>query len=482
MKNLQNLLFKVPINSIYGNTNILIENLSYDSRKIKNKSIFFAIKGESYNGLDYVNESINKGAIAILCDSIPNKINKKTVYVIVDNVEIALGIISSNFYDNPSLKLKLIGITGTNGKTTSATLLYNLFNELKISAGLISTISIRYKNKILKTNYTTPDPIIINSILKSMVDNGVSYCFMEVSSHGINQNRISGLDFYGAVFTNISHDHLDYHKNFKNYRDTKKSFFDNLSKESFALTNIDDKNGIYMLQNTKAKKYTLSINKHANFNLKISENLFSGMLLNFENNEFWTKLVGRFNAFNILTVIAVSKILELHTISVLKKISKMDNVNGRFQIFNSKKSIKVIIDYAHTPIALENVLNTINEIRTKNENIITVIGCGGNRDKKKRPIIGKKAALLSDKVILTSDNPRNENPKKIIEDMIKGVSPSDFKKIIKVTDREKAIMESKRISQPGDIILIAGKGHENYQEIKGKRNPFDDYEIVKKYF
>ena len=292
----------------------------------------------------------------------------------------------------------------------------------------------------------------------------------------------SGLDFYGAVFTNISHDHLDYHKNFKNYRDTKKSFFANLSKESFALTNIDDKNGIYMLQNTKSKKYTLSINKHANFNLKISENLFSGMLLNFENNEFWTKLVGRFNAFNILTVISVSKILELNTISVLRKISKMDNINGRFQIFNSKKSIKVIIDYAHTPIALENVLNTINEIRTKNENIITVIGCGGNRDKKKRPIIGKKAALLSDKVILTSDNPRNENPKKIIEDMIKGVSPSDFKKIIKVTDREKAIMESKKISQPGDIILIAGKGHENYQEIKGKRNPFDDYEIVKKYF
>ena len=482
MKNLQKLLFKVPINSIYGNTNILIENLSYDSRKIKKNSIFFAIKGESYNGLDYINESISKGAIAILCDIIPIKINKKLVYVIVDNVEEALGIISSNFYENPSSKLKLIGITGTNGKTTSATLLYNLFNDFKISSGLISTISIRYKKFFFKTNYTTPDPIKINSFLKSMIDNGVSYCFMEVSSHGINQNRISGLEFYGAVFTNISHDHLDYHKNFKNYRDTKKSFFDNLSRESFALTNIDDKNGLYMLQNTKAKKYTFSINKHANFNLKISENLFSGMLLNFENNEFWTKLVGRFNAFNILTVISVSKILELDTISVLKKISKMDNVNGRFQIFNSKKNIKVIIDYAHTPIALENVLNTINEIRTKNENIITVVGCGGNRDKKKRSIIGKKAALLSDKVILTSDNPRNENPKIIIDDMIKGVFPSDFKKIIKVIDREKAIIESEKISQPGDIVLIAGKGHETYQEINGKKKPFDDYEIVKKYF
>jgi len=482
LKNLQKLLFKVPINSIYGNTNVLIENLSYDSRRIKKNSIFFAIKGECYNGLDYINESISKGAIAILCDIIPIKINKKIVYVIVDNVEIALGIISSNFYENPSSKLKLIGITGTNGKTTSATLLYNLFNDFKISSGLISTISIRYKKFFFKTNYTTPDPIKINSFLKSMIDNGVSYCFMEVSSHGINQNRISGLEFYGAVFTNISHDHLDYHKNFKNYRDTKKSFFDNLSRESFALTNIDDKNGLYMLQNTKAKKYTFSINKHANFNLKVSENLFSGMLLNFENNEFWTKLVGRFNAFNILTVISVSKILELDTISVLKKISKMDNVNGRFQIFNSKKNIKVIIDYAHTPIALENVLNTINEIRTKNENIITVVGCGGNRDKKKRSIIGNKAALLSDKVILTSDNPRNENPKIIIEDMIKGVFPIDFKKIIKVIDREKAIMESERLSQPGDIILIAGKGHETYQEINGKKIPFDDYEIVKKYF
>ena len=482
MKNLQKLLFKVPINSIYGNTNILIENLSYDSRKINKNSIFFAIKGESYNGLDYINESISKGAIAILCDIIPIKINKKLVYVIVDNVEEALGIISSNFYENPSSKLKLIGITGTNGKTTSATLLYNLFNDFKISSGLISTISIRYKKFFFKTDYTTPDPIKINSFLKSMIDNGVSYCFMEVSSHGINQNRISGLEFYGAVFTNISHDHLDYHKNFKNYRDTKKSFFDNLSRESFALTNIDDKNGLYMLQNTKAKKYTFSINKHANFNLKISENLFSGMLLNFENNEFWTKLVGRFNAFNILTVISVSKILELDTISVLKKISKMDNVNGRFQIFNSKKNIKVIIDYAHTPIALENVLNTINEIRTKNENIITVVGCGGNRDKKKRSIIGKKAALLSDKVIMTSDNPRNENPKIIIEDMIKGVFPGDFKKIIKVIDREKAIIESEKISQPGDIVLIAGKGHETYQEINGKKKPFDDYEIVKKYF
>ena len=412
MKNLQKLLYKVRINSVYGNTNISIENLGYDSRRIKKNSIFFAIKGKSFNGFDYIDKSIEKGAIAIISDSIPLKINKKSVYIIVDNVEIALGIISSNFYDNPSSKLKLIGITGTNGKTTSATLLYNLFNDFKFSAGLISTISIRYKKKIFKTDYTTPDPIKINSLLKSMLDN----------------------------------------------------------------------NGLYMLQNTKAKKYTLSINKHANFNLKISENLFSGMLLNFENNEFWTKLVGRFNAFNILTVISVSKILELDTISVLKKISKMDNVNGRFQIFNSKKSITVIVDYAHTPIALENVLNTINEIRTKNEKIITVVGCGGNRDKKKRPIIGKKAALLSDRVILTSDNPRNENPKKIIEDMIKGVSPSDYKKITKVTDREKAIIESERISKPGDIILIAGKGHENYQEINGKRNPFDDYEIVKKYF
>ena len=482
MKNLQKLLYKVSINSIYGNTNISIENLSYDSREIKKNSIFFAIKGENYNGFDYINESIKKGAIAVLCKNIPIKIDKKIVYVIVENVEIALGIISSNFYDNPSSKMKLVGITGTNGKTTTTTLLHKLFKDHNLSVGLISTISINYNNKVFKTNHTTPDSITINSFLKSMIDEGVSYCFMEVSSHGISQNRISGLEFYGAVFTNISHDHLDYHKSFKNYRDTKKSFFDYLSRDAFALTNIDDKNGLFMLQNTKAKKYTLSIKKHADFNLKVSENLFSGMLLIFENNEFWTKLVGRFNALNILTVIAVSKILELETVSVLKKISKINNVNGRFQIYNSKKSAKVIIDYAHTPIALENVLNTINEIRTKNENIITVVGCGGNRDKEKRPVIAKKAALLSDKVILTSDNPRNENPKKIIEDMLRGVSPIDYKKIIKVIDREEAIMASERISQPGDIVLIAGKGHENYQEINGKKKHFDDYEIVKKYF
>ena len=482
MKNLQKLLYKVSINSIYGNTNISIENLSYDSREIKKNSIFFAIKGENYNGFDYINESIKKGAIAVLCKNIPIKIDKKIVYVIVENVEIALGIISSNFYDNPSSKMKLVGITGTNGKTTTTTLLHKLFKDHNLSVGLISTISINYNNKVFKTNHTTPDSITINSFLKSMIDEGVSYCFMEVSSHGISQNRISGLEFYGAVFTNISHDHLDYHKSFKNYRDTKKSFFDYLSRDAFALTNIDDKNGLFMLQNTKAKKYTLSIKKHADFNLKVSENLFSGMLLIFQNNEFWTKLVGRFNALNILTVIAVSKILELETVSVLKKISKINNVNGRFQIYNSKKSAKVIIDYAHTPIALENVLNTINEIRTKNENIITVVGCGGNRDKEKRPVIAKKAALLSDKVILTSDNPRNENPKKIIEDMLRGVSPIDYKKIIKVIDREEAIMASERISQPGDIVLIAGKGHENYQEINGKKKHFDDYEIVKKYF
>jgi len=482
LKNLQKLLYKVSINSVYGNTNISIENLSCDSRKIEKNSIFFAIKGKSYNGFDYIDESVKKGAIAILCDHIPIKIDKRLVYVIVENAEISLGIISSNFYGNPSSKIKLIGITGTNGKTTSATLLYNLFKEHKFSVGLISTISINYIDKVIKTDHTTPNPIKINLFLKLMIDEGVTHCFMEVSSHGINQNRICGLKFNGAVFTNITHDHLDYHKNFKNYRDTKKSFFDNLSSNAFALTNIDDKNGVFMLQNTKAKKYTFSIKKHADFNLKILENLFSGMLLKYDNHEFWTKLVGRFNAINILTVIAVSKILDLETIPILKNISKMNNVNGRFQIFNSKKKTKVIIDYAHTPIALENVLNTINEIRTKNENLITVVGCGGNRDREKRPIIGEKAALLSDRVILTSDNPRNENPKIIIEDMVKGVSPTDYKKIIKVTDREEAIMASERISEPGDIVLIAGKGHENYQEIKGKKKPFNDYEIVKKYF
>ncbi len=482
MRNLQKLLYKVSISSVYGSTNISIENLCYDSRKINNNSIFFVIKGEKFDGFDFIEEAIKKGSVAILCDRIPKKINKKLVYIIVENVKIALGIISANFYDNPSLRIKLIGITGTNGKTTTATLLYNLFREEKFFVGLISTISINYLGKSFNTDYTTPDSIQINSYLKLMLDEGVTHCFMEVSSHGIDQHRISGLIFHGAVFTNITHDHLDYHKNFKNYRDTKKSFFDNLSSEAFALTNIDDRNGFFILQNTKAKKFTLSLKKHADFNLKILENLFSGMLLKYDNHEFWTKLIGRFNALNLLTVIAVSKILELDTISILKKISKMNNISGRFQIFNSKKNTKVIIDYAHTPTALENVLNTINEIRTKNENLITVIGCGGNRDRGKRPIMGEKAAMLSDRVILTSDNPRDENPNKIIDEIVKGVSSSDYKKIIKVTDREEAIMASERISEPGDIVLIAGKGHENYQEINGNKRPFDDYEIVKKYF
>ena len=480
--NLKSILKNIKIKLSRGNLDRIISGISENSLEIKKNNLFFAVKGNILDGHQFIEDAISKGCTVVVCTDFPVELNDNITYIKVENIRKSISIISLNFYNNPSDKIKVITVTGTNGKTSVVYFLYQFFRNMNLKVGMLSTIENRINDTVLDTNLTTPSAITVNSLLNDMVLSGCEYCIMEVSSHAIDQDRIYGLIIDIAILTNISHDHLDYHKNFKNYRDTKKSFFDNLSKESFALTNIDDKNGIYMLQNTKAKKYTLSINKHANFNLKISENLFSGMLLNFENYEFWTKLVGKFNAFNILTVIAVSKIFELNTISVLKKISKMDNVNGRFQIFNSKKSIKVIIDYAHTPIALENVLNTINEIRTKNENIITVIGCGGNRDKKKRPIIGKKAALLSDKVILTSDNPRNENPKKIIEDMIKGVSPSDFKKIIKVTDREKAIMESKRISQPGDIILIAGKGHENYQEIKGKRNPFDDYEIVKKYF
>ena len=376
----------------------------------------------------------------------------------------------------------MVGVTGTNGKTSVVWLLHELFSNLGFTCGLISTVKIKFLNKEFKNKHTTPDPISINNYLRQMVDLGLKYCFMEVSSHGISQNRIEGLEFSGGVFTNISHDHLDYHGSFKNYRDVKKQFFDILTKNAFALTNLDDKNGLFMLQNTKAKKYSYSTKQDADYKLKILECQFSGMLLKIQNKEVWTNLVGNFNSQNLLAVFAVADIFNVPKLSALKSISRLKSVEGRFETFISKDDITVIIDYAHTPDALEKILQTINSIRTRNETFIVLIGCGGNRDREKRPVMGQIASELCDKVIFTSDNPRYEDPTKIISEMMKGVAAENFKKILKITIRKEAITMAKKLVRQGDIVLIAGKGHESYQEIKGNLYPFNDLKIAQQIF
>ncbi len=388
---------------------------------------------------------------------------------------------AANYYDSPSENLKLVGVTGTNGKTTVATLLYHLFNKAGFKVGLLSTVNIMVGEKTYSASHTTPDSLTINSYLKLMNDEGVEYCFMEVSSHGIAQDRTTGLKFAGGIFTNLSHDHLDYHKTFAEYRDVKKLFFDQLPASAFALVNGDDKNGAVMLQNTKAEKKTYALKSFADFNAKILENQFGGLLLKINGDEVWTKLIGNFNAYNILAIYAAGELLGLEKQENLRLISELDSVSGRFQYLVSNKKITAIVDYAHTPDALKNVLETINAIRTKNEELITVVGCGGDRDKTKRPKMGNIAAALSTKVIFTSDNPRTEDPEAILKNVEAGVDPTDFKKTMTVVSRNQAIKTACQLANPNDIILIAGKGHETYQEVNGVRSDFDDYKIVSEY-
>ena len=482
MKVLKDILYKVAIEGISGNPSIKVSSLSFDSRTIKKGALYIAQKGIRLDGHDFISQAEEKGAIAIVCEALPKKCDDSLVYIIVKNSAKALGILASNFYDNPSEKIKLVGITGTNGKTSIATLLYKLFNNLGNHAGLISTVKVQYSNKEIINSYTTPNAIALNFHLKEMVQAGIKHCFMEVSSHGIAQSRIHGLVFSAGVFSNLSHDHLDYHGTFKNYRDTKKMFFDILPNDAFALTNIDDKNGLFMLQNTNANKYTYAVKQNADYKAKILECQFSGMLLKIQNHDVWTTLVGNFNTQNLLAVFAVADLFKISQLDILKQISQLKSVSGRFETFQTSSRMTVIIDYAHTPDALENVLETINSVRTKNEILITILGCGGNRDHAKRPIMGKIASELSDKVIFTSDNPRDEDPKEIISQMMKGVSPENFKKIIKVRLRERAIEMAGELVKEGDIVLIAGKGHESYQEIKGKRYPFSDLKTAKQVF
>ncbi|WP_417859043.1 UDP-N-acetylmuramoyl-L-alanyl-D-glutamate--2,6-diaminopimelate ligase, partial [Xanthomarina gelatinilytica] len=402
-------------------------------------------------------------------------------YVQVESSSKALAIMASNFYQNPSENLKLVGVTGTNGKTTIASLLYQLFKKAGFKVGLLSTVRIMVDNKAYKATHTTPDSLTINKYLKEMNDEGVAYCFMEVSSHGIHQHRTEGLHFQGGIFTNLSHDHLDYHDTFAEYRDVKKTFFDQLPATAFALVNVDDKNGLIMLQNTKAKKYTYALKGYADYRAQILENQLNGLLLKINESEVWTRLIGNFNAYNVLAIYATAELLGLEKVETLRMISELESVAGRFQYLISDNKITAIVDYAHTPDALKNVLETINSIRTKNEELITVFGCGGNRDKTKRPKMGHIASALSSKVIVTSDNPRNEAPESIMEDIEKGIEPQNFKKVLSIADRKQAIKTACQMANPNDIILIAGKGHETYQEIKGERFDFDDFKIVKEF-
>tara|TARA_B100000780_G_scaffold54556_1_gene34125 strand:+ start:10481 stop:11944 length:1464 start_codon:yes stop_codon:yes gene_type:complete len=481
-KSLKDILYKVSVLEIAGPADQTISKIEIDSRKVEKNYLFVALSGINLDGHEFIDESINKGASAIICLKFPINLKKSNTYIKVADASKALAIISGNFYDHPSKKLKLVGVTGTNGKTTITNLLFKLFNDQNKKAGLISTINIKYDTNEFESSHTTPDIITTNFFLSEMVKKNINYCFMEVSSHGISQGRIDGLDFTGAVFTNLTHDHLDYHKTFKNYRNTKKLLFDRLKKSSFSLVNNDDKNASFMLQNTISNKLGYAINNFADFKVKILECEFDGMLIRINNKEVWTSLLGNFNASNLLAVFSIALLLDIPETEILKGISLLKNVPGRFQTFQFDKKGLVIIDYAHTPNALENVIDTINQIRTKNENLVTVIGCGGNRDKKKRSEMGRIASQKSDKVIFTSDNPRNENPSSIIDQMVKGVKPEDHHKILNIDDREMAIKTSKHISNHSDIILIAGKGHESYQEINNIKIPFDDFLIAKKYF
>jgi len=476
---LKDILYKVAIESINGSTSVAIGKIEFDSRKIEKGDVFVAIRGSISDGHDYIQKAIALGAIAIVCDTFPATFEKGVTYIQVKDTNKALAFMAANFFGDPSKDLKLIGITGTNGKTTIASLLYQLFKKAGFKVGLLSTVKILVDDKEFKATHTTPDSITINHYLSEMIKEGVEYCFMEVSSHGIHQKRTEGLHFVGGVFTNLSHDHLDYHPTFAEYRDVKKSFFDNLPKTAFALCNIDDKNGAVMLQNTAAKKRTYALKSYADYRAQILENQLSGLLLKIDGNEVWVKLIGTFNAYNVLAIYGTAIELGLDSLETLRLLSELESVSGRFQYIVSTTNITAIVDYAHTPDALENVLKTINDIRNKNEQLITVVGCGGNRDKTKRPIMASIASELSDKVVLTSDNPRNEDPDAIIAEMEQGIAAQNYKKVLSITDRRQAIKTACQLAQPNDIIIIAGKGHETYQEIKGVRSDFDDMKIVK---
>ncbi len=479
MKLLKDILYKAGITELIGSTNVAITSVCSDSRKATKDSLFVAVRGIKSDGHQFIDQTIKTGAVAIVCEEFPEETSDKITYVKVKDCSVALGVIASNFYDSPSEKLKLVGVTGTNGKTTTVTLLFNLFRKLGYKVGLLSTVKNQINKEEIPATHTTPDSIQLNQLLRKMVDEGCTHCFMEVSSHAVVQNRISGIYFTGAVFTNITHDHLDYHKTFDEYIKAKKGFFDLLPEDAFALVNKDDVNGKIMIQNSRASvKKTYSLKSASDFKCKIIENQFSGLHLNIDGNELWTQLIGSFNAYNILAVYATASLLREEKTNVLTTLSTLNPVEGRFQHIRTDNRVIGIVDYAHTPDALMNVLKTIKDIRTGNEKVITVVGCGGDRDAAKRPIMAKIACEMSDKVILTSDNPRSEDPATIIKQMQKGVEPHNYKKSLAIVDRAEAIKTACSMADAEDIILVAGKGHEKYQEIKGVKHEFDDMQVL----
>jgi UDP-N-acetylmuramoyl-L-alanyl-D-glutamate--2,6-diaminopimelate ligase len=474
---LKDLLYGVSLVSIQGDRDLEVEGISFDSRKVKKGFLFVAIKGLTVDGHDYVDQAIQNGASAIVYEQ-KRSFSQDVVLIETKNASEALGIIASNFHGRPSEKLKLIGITGTNGKTTCATLLYELYKNLGYGVGLLSTIENRINHEILDTSFTTPDAVQLNELLAVMVKRGCTHCFMEVSSHSLVQNRVYGIHFSGGVFTNITHDHLDYHGTFENYIKAKKLLFDRLPAEAFALVNVDDKRGTVMLQNCKASRNSFGVKSMADYRVRIQQNSLQGLELNFNGMDVWFKLIGTFNAYNLLAVYGTAILLGEESEAVLSSMSLLNGVNGRFHKVHNLQNILAIVDYAHTPDALENVLKTIDELRTKNELLTTVIGCGGDRDKEKRPEMARIATKFSDKVILTSDNPRSEDPKVILNDMEAGVPKSQKRNVLIIENRKEAIRTACSLSKEGDILLVAGKGHETYQEINGKRYHFDDREIL----
>jgi UDP-N-acetylmuramoyl-L-alanyl-D-glutamate--2,6-diaminopimelate ligase len=480
---LQDILYKVSIRSVKGNTNTTINDLQIDSRKVTNGSCFIAVKGYAVDGHQFIETAIANGAIAIVCETMPQSINENIVYIQVENSAVAAGYISHNFYGEPSLKLKLIGVTGTNGKTTIATLLWKLFSALGYKCGLISTVQNQIGDEVFSATHTTPDAISVNKLIKQMLDAGCEYVFMECSSHAIHQHRIAGLQFAGALFSNITHDHLDYHKTFDEYIRVKKSWFDVLPSSSFAISNMDDKRGMVMLQNTSAKKYYYSLKTMADFKGKILENSLTGLHMMVNEQEVFFRLIGEFNAYNLLAVYGAAVCLGKDKQDVLQTLSSLTGAEGRFDYTVSKNDKVIgIVDYAHTPDALLNVLATIKNLKQGHEHIITVVGCGGDRDKTKRPIMAEVACEYSDRVIFTSDNPRSEDALQILKDMEAGVSVVARKKYISIADRREAIKTAISLAQKEDIVLVAGKGHEKYQEIKGVKYDFDDKQVLGEMF
>jgi UDP-N-acetylmuramoyl-L-alanyl-D-glutamate--2,6-diaminopimelate ligase len=482
MNLLSDLLYKAGIEEVSGDTSISIEKVCFDSRKVEADTLFIAIRGTVVDGHHFIAEVIAKGATAVVCEEMPAERFQSVTYIQVKDSSLALAIIAANFYDHPSDKLKLIGVTGTNGKTTVVTLLHALFRQLGYKVGLLSTVVNRINDLEIPSTHTTPDPLQLNALLAKMVDSECTHCFMEVSSHAVVQHRISGLQFDGGVFTNITRDHLDYHKTFEEYIKAKQGFFDKLSSNAFALVNADDRNGKIMVQNSKATVKTYSLMGVADFKAKILESSFAGLMLNIEGNDLLCRLSGKFNAYNLLSVYGVAMLMGEEKLAVLTAISTLQSPEGRFQRVESANGVIGIIDYAHTPDALQNVLSTIQDIRLGNEQIITVVGCGGDRDKGKRPQMAAIACDQSDRVILTSDNPRNEDPDQIISEMKVGIPIHQQKKVLSVSDRREAVRTACALAKKGDIILLAGKGHEKYQEIKGVKHPFDDLQVLEESF